>query len=86
MNFCFVSTLRIDSIIVTCYFMAIQRGLEFEKSILLVENTTSFQIARFSTIFCVSSCIIYEKIPFSKHAIGHKPHVDILKNAPLRAF
>ena len=26
--------------------------------------TTIFQIARISTIFCVSSCIIYEKNPF----------------------
>jgi len=65
--------------------MAIQRGLECEKSIIFVEITTSFQIARISTIFCASSCIIYEKIPFSISTIGNKPHVDIPKNAPLRA-
>ena len=42
---------------------------------------TFFQIARISTIFKLSSCILYEK----KNTICNKPHVDILKNAPLRA-
>ena len=64
MNFCFVSTLEIDSICVTFDFMAIQRGLECSKSILFVGITTFFQIGRISTIFKVSSCILYEKNPF----------------------
>ena len=64
MNFCFVSTLEIDSIFVTFDFMAIQRGLECSKSILFVGITTFFQIGRISTIFKVSSCILYEKNPF----------------------
>ena len=64
MNFCFVSTLEIDSICVTFDFMAIQRGLECSKSILFVGITTFFQIGRISTLFEVSSCILYEKNPF----------------------
>jgi len=65
MNFCFVRTLEIDSIFVTYDFMAIQRGLEFEKSILFVGITTFFQIACISTILKVPSCIIYEKNPYN---------------------
>ena len=56
MNFCFVSTLEIDSIFVTFDFMAIQRGLEFSKSILFVGIATFFQITRIFTIFKISTC------------------------------
>ena len=83
MNFCFVSTLEIDSICVTFDFMAIQRGLECPKSILFVGITTFFQIAlpQFLRYLHVS---YMKKIPFSIPTICNKPHVDILKNAPLR--
>ena len=55
MNFCFVSTLEIDSIFVTFDFMAILRGLEFQKSILFVEITTSFQIEQKHHVYHLSS-------------------------------
>ena len=75
MNFCFVSALEIDSIIVTFDLMAIQRGLAFLKSILFAGITTLFQIARICTLFKVSSCIIYEKkTHFSLPTTCNKPH------------
>ena len=47
--------------------------------------TTFVQITRISTILKVSSCILYEKNPFSIPTICNKPHVNIFLNAPLRA-
>ena len=85
MNFCFVSILEIDSIFVTFDFMAIQRGLEFSKSILFVGITTFFKSLAFSQFLRYLHVSYMKKIPFSIPTICNKPHVDILKNAPLRA-
>ena len=64
--------------------MAIQSGLEFEKSIISVEITTSFQIARISTFFLYLHVSYMKKILFSVPTICSKPHVNIMKNVRQR--